>query len=548
MADPEEPSTAAPPLSDAEQIASLRREVEELRARELQLQTRIAKLQEDEDRFRALVTAAFEGITVSVDGKVVEANEAAARLARTTREKMIGMTVSELTTPEDAVRVMERIRSGIEGPYEILARRTDGTFFPCEIIGRNTVYLGKPARITAYRDLTARKEEERERRRLEEQVLHVQRLEQLGVLAGGIAHDFNNLALVILGHTEIGLSESRDPSVRRHLEQIRIATSRAGELTKQMLTYSGRAPTSMEAVDLPDLVREMTELLRASISKKATLRLDVGSGSLGVLGDPAQLRQIVLNLITNASDAVERTGGLIHVAVGPFSATTEYLQSARLDATEGPGQYASLEVSDTGIGMNADTLDRIFDPFFSTKFSGRGLGLAAVLGIVRAHSGAISVESRPDGGTRFRVLIPECREPLPPRRAAHPAPAGAAARCVLVVDDQPMIRRLISEFLESAGFTVRTATDGRAAVDLLKQEPSGIDLVVLDMLMPEMGGAEALPELRALRPGLPVLLLSGFYDAALPSETREEGVAFLPKPFRTSELLRTVNDLLGISG
>lgn len=515
-----------------------------LKRRIAELESQIERLRENEDRFRALVSAGFEGLTVSVDGRIIEANDAAAALVGIPREELIGRIVFDLATPESAERVLYRIRQGLEEPYEIVARRPDGTTFPCEIVARNTVYQGKPARITAFRDISARKRAEEEKKRLEESMLHAQRLEQLGVLAGGIAHDFNNLALVILGHAELGLAEAADPSIRSHLEQIRVATLRASELTRQMLTYAGRVPTVLEPVNLGALVREMTELLRASVSKVADVQLQIDEGDLTVFGEPGQLRQIVMNLITNASDALDENGGTIRLHVGQRAVGVDELKEARLDATLGDGGYVSLDVSDTGCGMDAATQERIFDPFFSTKFSGRGLGLASVLGIVRGHHGAIWVRSEPSRGSHFTVLLPKPDRVHVTVTKSTPATSGIA-RCALVVDDQPMIRRLIDEFLRTLGFDVFTAADGRAALELFQTHSKDIDVIVLDMMMPGMGGAEALPEIRAIKKDVPVVLLSGFFNSDLPRETGDAHTAFLPKPFQTSELAAKVLELLG---
>lgn len=515
-----------------------------LRRRIGELESEVEKLRDSEDRFRALVSAGFEGLTVSVDGRIIEANDAAAALAGTTREALIGKVVFDLATPESAERVLARIRQGVEEPYEIVARRVDGTTFPCELVGRNTVYLGKHARITAFRDISARKRAEQDKRRLEESMLHAQRLEQLGVLAGGIAHDFNNLALIILGHAELGLSETTDPSIRAHLEQIRVATLRASELTRQMLTYAGRVSSKLEPVDLGALVREMTELLRASVTKAADVKLRIDATDLTVFGEPGQLRQIVMNLITNASDALPEEGGTIRVQVSQRTIERDDLKDARLDATRGAGTYVALDVSDTGCGMDASTQERIFDPFFSTKFSGRGLGLASVLGIVRAHHGAIWVRSEPSRGSRLTVLLPKPDKVHVPATKSTPAQSGIA-RCALVVDDQPMIRHLIDEFLRTLGFEVFTAADGRAALDVFRAHSKEIDVIVLDMMMPGMGGAEALSELRALRDDIPVVLLSGFFTSDLPSDMGDAPTAFLPKPFQSSELAAKVLEVLG---
>ncbi len=520
-------------------------QVQRLRARIAELERAEERLRESEQRFRTLVEGSFEGLMVSMDGKVIETNASCAALVGLTREQMLGKTVADFATPASAALILERIRQGTEAPYEAVGVRHDGSTFPCEILGRNILYQGQQARITAIRDLTERKRGEDEKKRLQEQMLHAQKLETLGVLAGGVAHDFNNLLLVVLGHAELALAGAQDDSaIHAHLSQIRAAALRASELTSQMLTYAGRTTGQPEPLDLGELVREMNELLRVSVSKRAHVVLELASGLPAIDADPGQLRQVVMNLITNASDALGDEPGEIHLRTALVSLDQSRLDHAVLNTTDGPGRYVCLEVRDQGCGMDRATLGRIFDPFFSTKFAGRGLGLASLLGVVRAHRGAIEVESEPGRGARFTVCLPPSRLAARPseRPPRAPEPASPQRGLALLADDEPMLRRVGAEILGSLGFEVLTAEDGRQAVDIFRNLSHEIGLVVLDATMPRMGGAEALQAIRALAPATPVIMVSGFQERT-PEPSADPHLAFLAKPFEISVLVSTVDAL-----
>ena len=275
----------------------------------------------------------------------------------------------------------------------------------------------------------------------------MQKLESLGVLAGGIAHDFNNLLVGMLGHAGLALLETPPESpLRDRIQQIETCAVRAADLTNQMLAYSGKGRFLVQPTNLTDVVREMANLLRTAISKSARLDLRLAARLASISGDATQLRQVVMNPITNASDAIGERSGVITIETGMMQATRADLASAYAAAVD-PGEYVYLEVRDTGCGMDTETQQRIFDPFFTTKFSGRGLGLAAVVGIVRGHTGAVTIQSAPRKGTTFRVLFPACAaEAVPLSRPSSPARARRQAR-VLIVDDEPAVRAIARETL-----------------------------------------------------------------------------------------------------
>jgi two-component system cell cycle sensor histidine kinase/response regulator CckA len=397
-------------------------------------------------------------------------------------------------------------------------------------------------------DITGRKRAEEERRKLEEQVQHAQRLQSLGLLAGGLAHDFNNLLTVILGNARMALMDLRpgSPAVE-NLAEIETATSRAAELTSQMLAYSGKGRFTLTAVNLSRLTEEIANLLETVISKKAVIQYHLSAGLPSIEADPAQIRQVVMNLITNASEAIGERGGVITVGTGILDADRTYLSSTYFDDHLPEGRYVYLEVCDTGCGMHPETQAKIFDPFFTTKFTGRGLGLAAVLGIVRAHNGALRVSSRPGAGSAFRLLFPasEKTAELPAQTPAGPA-VWRGRGTILVIDDEPAVRHMARTILERCGFTVRTAGDGGQAIQVFRKFAGELAAVVLDMTMPVMSGDEAFAELQRIRPDVPTILCSGYSEQEVATRFLGRPLAgILKKPYEPAELIEILQKALG---
>jgi len=392
-------------------------------------------------------------------------------------------------------------------------------------------------------EMTERQEAEAARRAIEAKVLEVQKLESLGVLAGGIAHDFNNLLVGILGNASLALLDlPEDSPARQSVEDIERAGQRAGELARQMLAYSGRSRLLIEPVELSELVRDLLTLLQVSIGKGVVLRLDLADEPVVVDADVAQVRQVVMNLVINAADAIGNRSGRISIRVHHLEASADYLADAHPGAGLEPGHFAALEVTDTGFGMDDATQARMFDPFFTTKVAGRGLGLAAVLGIVRGHHGALRVYSEVGHGTTFRIVLPLSASS--PVRTTSPEGAWHGSGRVLVVDDDPMVRTVARRLLESFGLTVEDVAAGPAAVDRLRADPSSIDLVLLDLTMPEMNGPELLTELRAVRPDLPAVVMSGYHEDEATSVLGTAISGFVQKPFTPAELSRRMRAAL----
>ena len=379
-----------------------------------------------------------------------------------------------------------------------------------------------------------------ERLELERRLLHAQKLESLGVLAGGVAHDFNNLLQAMLGNLDLARldlppeSPARDP-----VEQATLAARRATDLTRQLLAYSGKGRFVVKPVDVSALVEENAHLFRASVPHTCALELQLGAGLPAVDADVGQLQQVVMNLITNAADAISREPGTITITTSLRPGGPAALAGSRIGDVEPAQAYVELTVSDTGCGMAPATLARIFDPFFSTKGVGRGLGMSALLGIVRGHHGALFVDSTPGRGTMVRVLLPARTGPAEPARPRTDAPVRTpvAAGAVLVVDDEDLVRRACLNMVRSLGMPVLAASGGQEAVELLRAHLGEVRLAIVDLSMPGMDGLATLEALLAIDPGLRVVLSSGFDEQALLGRSGAHRVAgFVQKPYTVAEL------------
>jgi PAS domain S-box-containing protein len=377
-----------------------------------------------------------------------------------------------------------------------------------------------------------------ERKRFEDKLRHTQKLESLGVLAGGVAHDFNNLLVTILGNASFAKNLAGiDSRIVPLLDEIEVGARRAAELTKQMLDYSGQGKFKVELLELPSAVREMAKLLKALIPKQVDLHYQFQEGLPPALADATQIRQVIMNLITNAAESFgDKTGRVV------ISVSRIYVSERELDGytsyTAGPGTFLCVEVTDNGCGMDEDTRRRVFDPFFTTKFKGRGLGMAAALGIIRGHGGAISIESQEGVGTKARVLLPA--------KAHHDRPSNSPGErgTILVVDDDAGIQALARRALGNKGYRVITASNGIEGVGLFEQYAAQVSLIVMDLTMPQMSGIEALKRIRATGSKVPVLLSSGYNIDPAGIEVQHFN-GFLEKPYDVTELLEAVERAVG---
>ena len=397
-------------------------------------------------------------------------------------------------------------------------------------------------------DITDRARADEERQVLAARLQHAQKLESLGILAGGIAHDFNNLLAVILAGADLARSHPALPTdARQDLDNVVSASEAAAALCKQLLAYSGRGQLQVTSVNLTELVSQMTRLLEVSLSKKARLECHLDDSLPLIAADAAQLQQVVMNFITNASDALADEPGTISVSTSLAVIGASGLPNQRAGEPLAPGNYVCLEVRDTGCGMSEESRSRLLEPFYTTKVAGRGLGLAAIAGIVRGHHAGLDLTSLPGSGSTFRVFFPVPERPLPllrPRPASmhDVGPSGK----VLVVDDEPLVRQVAQRALERAGFEVVLAENGRQAVETFSQLGTRIALVLLDLSMPEMDGEQTLVELRRIDPGVRVLLSSG-YDQSSTTRAPLGGrvASFIQKPYSARSLVEAVRRAIG---
>lgn len=456
--------------------------------------------------------------------------------------------------PDDLERVREATRRALESQSDVEVEYRVRTKSGAEkwVLSRGRGVYGPDGALNVFEglaiDITAQKQAEAARLELERKLLEGQKLESLGLLAGGIAHDFNNLLSSILGNASMArLSLNADSGIDGQLRAIESASLRAAELCRQMLAYAGKGRFVVEPTDLSLLVEDLLPLLKISIAHQASLTLKLARTVPPVQADATQLRQIVMNLVLNAADAVADRAGEIVLSTGRQQVDRATLAGCAAGTDLPEGEYVFLEVRDNGAGMTPEVQAKIFDPFFTTKFAGRGLGLAAVLGIVRGHRGALRVDSVPGQGTSFRLFLPPQSTVGSAARSVDADPPTAPKRTghVLVVDDEEQVRSVLEAMLKVCGFSATGVSDGESAVARFRAEPNRFDIVVLDLLMPGLTGEQTFQALRAIKPDVRVLIVSGYSEGDILGRLGGEGrVAFLAKPFTRATLERRLQELL----
>ncbi len=496
-------------------------------------------LRESNEMLRALTDAAFEAVVIHQDGVIVVANRAAEQAARVGPGGLVGKKLFDFIAPESLPMVLEKIRQGSEEPYDSFGRRSDGSIYPLEVqvrVGPISVN-GAPARVAAVRDVT-------ERKKLEEELRHAQKMDAVGRLAGGVAHDFNNLLSVIIGGVELA-AHHLDPGspARAPLDDVRAAAGKAADLTKQLLAFGRKQLVAPRPVDLNRTLRGMESMLRSLLGSRVKVSLELGSGLGAVIAEPSQLELMLLNLAANARDAMP-SGGSFRIETA--RSLLEEPDAHRLGTPAGP--VVSLRVTDDGAGMDEPTRARIFEPFFTTKEAGRGtgLGLSTVFGIVKQCRGSITVKSAPGRGTTFTLLLPETTE-APRAETDPPGPkaAAAAARTILVVDDEPVVRKIVVHVLRRAGYEVLDADGPMGALETFETRAGKIDLLITDMLLGTESGRVLAQAIQRRAPGVEVLYMSGYPEGALePEKALRPEDHFLHKPFTPETMVSTVERVL----
>lgn len=530
-----------------------RRERSLLRVEAL-LERRTQELRSSETRYRALFDA-IPDIVLTLDGgnRLARTNDAGAKALGPHLEDILGRPLTDFLPVQKrpmVKKILDEVRRKGHGHFETVLKGIGDRAHIIEVTATTNEDTDVGALLLVARDLTERRRAEEERRRIDLQMQHTQRLESLGVLAGGIAHDFNNLLVGVLGNASLALLDTDEGTpLHESITQIETAARRAAELTQQILTFSGKGDSVMAPLDLTSVVSEMGQLLAPAVSKKAKFVYRLGRDLPEIQGDPSQLRQVVMNLIMNASDALVESSGRVEVKTALVTLDEEAIQGHFLGEHGTPGDFVAFEVHDDGCGMDATTRNQIFDPFFTTKSGGRGLGLAATLGIVRSHGGLVAVDSEPDAGTRFTILFPAIRrEETDGRPHADKGPGsaqngGPSGGRILVVDDEGSVRGLAASALERAGFRVVAAADGEEGLVRLDHDED-VDLMVVDLALPGFVGMELLDGIRIRRPDIPVLLCSADPDDA--EEVAKQGAlaGFLAKPYDARQLNRAVAKLI----
>lgn len=539
-------------LKGGDELAQLGKAFDTMAA---QLQQRDAELQTGEQKFRQMAENVGEIFWLyDFDlGRALYVNPAFERIFGLPAASYLSATSAwrDAIHPEDSERVLAAFALEREGPRETEYRiiHKDGSVrwlrdrsFP--VRGQDGV-VRRVAGVAE--DITARKQGEEEKAAFERKLEETQRLESLGVLAGGIAHDFNNLLTGVLGNASLArMVLPQGDEAQKYLAQIEAVTIRAADLCKQMLAYSGKGRFTVQLLDVSAIVEETTQLLHISIAKGAVLRFNFAKNLPPIKADPTQVRQVVMNLVINASEALGGKSGTISLNTGVVRVDRDYLSNTVLADEIPEGDYVFLEVADNGCGMSAETQSRIFEPFYTTKFAGRGLGLSAVLGIVRGHSGAMKVYSESGKGTMFKLLFPVAEgHAQPVQKDATDEAKWRGAGSILIVDDEETVRAVCARMVESFGFNVILAADGTEGIARFRERRAEISAVLMDLTMPHIDGEEAFRQIRAMDPGAHVLLMSGFNEQEAIDRFTGKGLAgFLQKPFRTEQLRAKLRQLL----
>jgi PAS domain S-box-containing protein len=506
---------------------------------------------ESEIRYRMLFEKAGDAILMlSVDepdaGRIVQANQAAATMHGYGVEELIGLPIAKLDSPEDAQKSPGKFQRIVAGEWlhdEIVHVRKDGSSFPCEI-SAGLIQIGDQRLVLSFiRDITQRKKMETDKKALEDQIRQANKMEAIGTLASGIAHDFNNILFAISGFTELSIQFTPDDSiVKQNLIKIQRANRRAAELVSQILTLSRKKERSVQALQPKLIVKEALKLLRATLPSTIDIRTEIGSEAY-IQADATQIHQIIMNLCVNANHAMEESGGVLTIRlVDRIIDASTAMKTVDLE----PGPYIELSVGDTGTGISEEIIDRVFDPYFTTKpqEKGTGLGLSVVHGIVKSYLGKISIQSKPNQGCKVTVLLPTITSHQKEEvKDESPLPKGHET--VLFVDDEDILIDIGRQMLEILGYKVTTRNNGHAALTLFKENPKAFDLVITDFTMPKMTGPQLARAILEIVPDQPIVIVSGMEAPLTNEEARQLGIkSFIRKPVVLKEIASAVRKAL----
>ncbi len=508
-----------------------------------------------ESKFETLFNSAGDAIfIIDFQGHILEVNDAACERLGYRKEELLRMTPMDFDTPEYAALVVQRmnqVNQNTRAIFETAQVNHSGAVIPTEISSRIIEYEGKKAMLSICRDLTERKLAEKERQKaaedrckLEEQLRQSQKMEAIGQLAGGVAHDFNNILTAIMGYGSYALMKmAKDDPQRINIEQMLEGAERAAHLTNDLLLFSRKQISERTYVDLNEIIIKMEKFLTRIIGEDISCKTILHPGAMPVLADAHQLEQVMMNLATNARDAMPK-GGVFSVTTGQVRVDEEFMAAYGYGQ---PGMYALITVSDTGEGMDAATRQRIFEPFFTTKLMGQGtgLGMAVVYGIVKGHAGYINVSSEPGAGTTFRIYLPLITmETDVAHEQIHPFTMGKGDT-ILIAEDERAVREVLRLSLEEHGYMVITAENGEEAVKQYKDNPEKVSLVLLDVIMPVKSGRETYDEIKSLNPDTKIIFMSGYTDdVIMRKELLKSKTDLITKPIAPDTLLRKVREVL----
>ena len=510
-------------------------------------------LRESEERYRMLFNSANDAIFVhqpSADGKprkFIEVNDVACKRYGYTREELLEFTPIDLVISgleEDARVGVRRLLSERHSVFEIIHKTKDGKEIPVEISAHLFDFQGRPTILSIVRDITDRKRSEEERLSFEARLQQSQKIEAIGTLAGGIAHDFNNILGIILGNAELALDDVPDWNPAKYsLEEIKTASLRAKDVVRQLLSFSRKTDKELKSIKIIPIIKESLRLIRASIPTTINIHQNIPKDCNTIIADPTQLHQIMINLSTNAAHAMQEHGGILEVSVDDVELGENDII---FDPSLSAGKYVRLMVRDTGIGIASEFKDQIFDPYFTTKEVGKGtgMGLAVVHGIIKSCNGGILIESEPGRGSTFTLYFPAVlEEPIEERESPKKLPGGNER--ILLVDDEESIINIGERILHRLGYQVETEKNPVDALAIFHADPGRFDLVILDMTMPQMTGDKLAEEILAIRPGMPIILCSGYSEKIDEEIAEKAGIrAYVMKPIEMNEIANAVRQVL----
>lgn len=515
-----------------------------------QISERNMKLKESEQRFRVLIDQGVDCFFLyDMDSRFIDVNQRACDTLGYSREEMLSMTVENIDT--EAVnevykeKYWEKMVPNTPITFEGFHQRRDGTAFPVEVRA-GLVELGNQKVIMALaRDLSERIEAVKNQHQLEIQLQQAQKMESIGTLAAGIAHDFNNILSPIYGYVQLMQSKVQDnPVLTDYLDEVQMAANRARDLVKQILTFSRQDSEKFSPVEVKIIIKEVLKLIRSTIPSTIEIKQYIDPNCSYVLANPTQIHQVMMNLCTNAYHAMRDKGGTLGVSLKPVDiSSSDFIKNISLH----PGTYLMLEVSDTGSGMNTETISRIFEPYFTTKAQGEGtgMGLSVVHGIIKNHGGNITVYSEPGIGTTFHVYLPLIEEvkSVEEKTPAGPLPTGNER--ILLVDDESSVVKVEKTILEDLGYSVTTYTSSSKALEHFRAQPGSYDLVITDMTMPKITGDKLATEIMTIRPDIPIILCTGFSELINKEEALKIGIRkFITKPIIIQNFAKTLREVL----